>query len=778
MKLWPETCLRLLAASLLAALVAMGFGIYHYQNFMRRLSAWQKGEAEAKSHEGLETLVTLPGGKLKLGEFGALITKVSGLPVALDEPTIAAETRVWDPAAIVVRVPKGTQALRSALWIALEPLELAADLRGGTIHITTIDASIDRNRLFTVVYPLPQPEPARMDEDAWCWTIIGYAVSKAGRVVTVPGALVVVATADGHRRIRDAMAAIRNLESDPRPQIPLSVPSQSDVQRRIYAALDEPADFDFENEPLNDAIGKLSDHYQIPMLVDGRRLADAGVSPKTPVLKLITGVSLRTALSLLLRDLDLAFAIKGDALWITTPDESEEQLQYMAYPVHDLVESLDGRGHAALLKIITSTIAPQSWDDVGGPGSISRAGEGWLLTSQTSEVHKQVAELLGSLREALASERPLGQFWPTPTRFEAKIRTALARRLPLEFDNTPLIDAIAALHQTADIPIVLNVKTLRDSGVDPQMPVSCRLPPGPLALQLQMLLAPLDLTYIVRDDVIQVTTPDDANCQLVTRIFNVRSLLGARRSPKSLEALVQLIEPQSWDIVGGPGGIQHFRGLLLVSQTADVLDEIQRLLVAVSEHCLPPSSTSRPSAVPMRLAPSGDRERLEALLDESKPIDLPALSLLEALNKLAEEHGVPIWPDIRALTVSELLKSDSKLPAIHAGTRRQALNQLLAPPDLGWFIRQHVIVATAADRLESLDELRLYWVGDLAAQSRSAKALRATFLDAIDENWPEADVFVVDPDWLVIRASLPSHQRIEAWLAEERNPPSDDEVFR
>ncbi len=52
-----------------------------------------------------------------------------------------------------------------------------------------------------------------------------------------------------------------------------------------------------------------------------------------------------------------------------------------------------------LIDLITTTIAPQSWDTVGGPGSI----EGFptnlsLVVSQTQEVHEQIADLLDQLR--------------------------------------------------------------------------------------------------------------------------------------------------------------------------------------------------------------------------------------------------------------------------------------------------------------------------------------------------------------------------------------------
>lgn len=52
-----------------------------------------------------------------------------------------------------------------------------------------------------------------------------------------------------------------------------------------------------------------------------------------------------------------------------------------------------------LIDLITSTIAPTTWDAVGGPGSI----EGFptnlsLVVSQTQEVHEQIADLLDQLR--------------------------------------------------------------------------------------------------------------------------------------------------------------------------------------------------------------------------------------------------------------------------------------------------------------------------------------------------------------------------------------------
>lgn len=55
--------------------------------------------------------------------------------------------------------------------------------------------------------------------------------------------------------------------------------------------------------------------------------------------------------------------------------------------------------YQSLIELITSTIAPTTWDDVGGPGSIQEfRGNLSLVISQTQEVHEEIADLLTQLR--------------------------------------------------------------------------------------------------------------------------------------------------------------------------------------------------------------------------------------------------------------------------------------------------------------------------------------------------------------------------------------------
>jgi hypothetical protein len=72
--------------------------------------------------------------------------------------------------------------------------------------------------------------------------------------------------------------------------------------------------------------------------------------------------------------------------------------------VEDLVACLDQAGqpradYEGLIEVITSTCKPTSWDEVGGPGSITpMENRAALVIAQTYEVQRQIVQLLSDLR--------------------------------------------------------------------------------------------------------------------------------------------------------------------------------------------------------------------------------------------------------------------------------------------------------------------------------------------------------------------------------------------
>ncbi len=54
----------------------------------------------------------------------------------------------------------------------------------------------------------------------------------------------------------------------------------------------------------------------------------------------------------------------------------------------------------ALVEFVTSDVAPDTWDETGGPGTIHVLPREFLLVNQTATVHEELAMRLAHLREA------------------------------------------------------------------------------------------------------------------------------------------------------------------------------------------------------------------------------------------------------------------------------------------------------------------------------------------------------------------------------------------
>jgi hypothetical protein len=73
----------------------------------------------------------------------------------------------------------------------------------------------------------------------------------------------------------------------------------------IRAALDTKTDIKFIETPFRSVIDDLKQRHDIEIQLDTRALDDAAIPRETPITRNIKGVTLRSALNLLLDDLDL-----------------------------------------------------------------------------------------------------------------------------------------------------------------------------------------------------------------------------------------------------------------------------------------------------------------------------------------------------------------------------------------------------------------------------------------------------------------------------------------
>ena len=150
------------------------------------------------------------------------------------------------------------------------------------------------------------------------------------------------------------------------------------------------------------------------MRLDSTVLKEAGIADDTPITKSLKGISLRSALNLLLDDLQLRYVIHNEVLLITSPVKanSPEYLETRVYDVADLVIYRDENGkkfddYGPLKDMITSTIDWKSWRDHGGIGGFAGNSLGTakvLVVSQSYDVHEQIAALLAEIRMIAAKK--------------------------------------------------------------------------------------------------------------------------------------------------------------------------------------------------------------------------------------------------------------------------------------------------------------------------------------------------------------------------------------
>ncbi len=108
---------------------------------------------------------------------------------------------------------------------------------------------------------------------------------------------------------------------------------------------------------------------------------------------------------------------------------------------------------------------------------------------------------------------------------EAEINESLNKRIDLEFENIPLKDVLAKLSEQTDLQFYIDTTALKDSGVEPELPISIQLKQISTRSALKLILSGNQLTYIPDDGFIKVTTLDKADSQITVRVYNCRDIL-------------------------------------------------------------------------------------------------------------------------------------------------------------------------------------------------------------------------------------------------------------
>jgi Flp pilus assembly secretin CpaC len=232
---------------------------------------------------------------------------------------------------------------------------------------------------------------------------------------------------------------------------------RTESELQIEKSLGQKVSLHFHDVALTEVIRHIATVHGINIAMKTRAIETEGLTANQPVSIDVDGITLSSALNLLLDQAGgLVYSIENETLMITNRLEQETRLEVRAYNVADLVIPVSndgfvrGTGHSTadpanqnkaamngnglyqvndeltvgingdgrsrtgadpsvpsngadfsgLIELLTTTIEPGSWDLDGGSGTISTNENTLsLVIRQTAATHEQVADLLKQLRK-------------------------------------------------------------------------------------------------------------------------------------------------------------------------------------------------------------------------------------------------------------------------------------------------------------------------------------------------------------------------------------------
>ncbi len=381
---------------------------------------------------------------------------------------------------------------------------------------------------------------------------------------------------------------------------PPFLPVPTPAEQKILDALCSPTQLEFVDTPLKDIVDYLGDIHHIKIQLDKKAMDAAGIRVDAKVTKQTRKLALRSALRLMLYELDLTYLVQDGVLLITTRETAENRLTTRIYLVTDLVATQGD--FQPLIDAIRATIQPGAGREQRGPGSLVGQSTGHarvLVCTQAQDAHEKILDLLGALREVKAAAAKGRQATaaldvPKPGPAERKIETALASPTQFDFVDVPLEDVVDYLNDYHQIEIQLDKKAMDKAGIRADSQLTKKIKGVTLSAALRLLLHELNLSWVIQDEVLFITPTEAAENRLVTRIYPVTDIVGRKRDKNGkvdadLTPLLQTIEatvfPETWNDVGGPGSIAPIplgnAEVLVISQTQAVHKEIAALLAGL-----------------------------------------------------------------------------------------------------------------------------------------------------------------------------------------------------
>lgn len=347
---------------------------------------------------------------------------------------------------------------------------------------------------------------------------------------------------------------------------------RSAEELRIEQALTEPISLHFNEAPLAEVMESVARQSQLNVVLDDAGLRQEGLTVDTPVTLNVEGINLRSALNRMLKPLKLDFMVEDDVLKITT----QEKVAAAQVDKRTLDEDVG--------EVPPEFRSPKGFSDLVQD---ERSRSSRPLTVESGDTEVQLEDLLvweGASLNISTKRNPAKLHHMEQPPSVQRIEAALESQSQFEFVDTPLSDAMEFIARQHEITILLDKVALTDVGIPVDEPVDLIIHDVRLDSALNLLLRPLELDYILRDETLTITTDEVAENTLETRVYNLRHF--PQMAGDGIDEILEdSIPGAAWKANDSVGGTVHMiEGGMVVTQTQRVHRQIVELLQQLERH--------------------------------------------------------------------------------------------------------------------------------------------------------------------------------------------------
>lgn len=147
----------------------------------------------------------------------------------------------------------------------------------------------------------------------------------------------------------------------------------------------------------------------------------------------------------------------------------------------------------------------------------------WQLAGQETKTETKPASK--EVSKAPAKQSPAATYQDAKRAAELKILLALNNPVTVEFKETPLSDVMEFFGELLNVPVHIDEIAITDEGIPLDEPITFQAKEIAARSALEMMFEHLGITWVIRDEVLELTSELAATERLVTVVYDVSDLV-------------------------------------------------------------------------------------------------------------------------------------------------------------------------------------------------------------------------------------------------------------